>query len=355
MNTVRRCIDRYLNSGINIAVFDDERSGRPAEITDDAKSWIVSIACQKPCDLGYAAELWTLAALHKHIQVHAEEAGYPRLKMVTKPWLQKYLKKMEIKPFKIKYYLERKDPDFENKMHDVLLVYKQMEMQLDDNGNIIIPDNGHLTHTISYKEYFADYYLHVSDVTFDFTEQNKMQIHNNVAEPWKVTLVDTGLETMTGGRIKRIQKYIPEGETFLMTYGDGVSDVDIDEFINFHNEKNAIVTMTIIQPDGRYGAVDVDIESGKVKSFVEKPVGDGGYFVLDYRIFEYLKEDTMVFEKEPLEKLAELSALSAYKHCGYWQLMDSLRDKNTLEDVWKSGEHRGKSGKLILAKGKDRK
>ena len=134
VNTVRRCIDRYLNSGINLAVFDNERSGRPVEITDDAKSWIVSIACQKPCDLGYAAELWTLAALHKHIQAHAEEAGYPRLKTVTKPWLQKYLKKMEIKPFKIKYYLERKDPDFENKMHDVLLVYKQVEMQFDDNG-----------------------------------------------------------------------------------------------------------------------------------------------------------------------------------------------------------------------------
>ncbi len=152
VNTVRRCIDRYLNNGINLAIFDDERSGRPVEVTDDAKSWIVSIACQKPCDLGYAAELWTLAALHKHIQMHAEEAGYPRLKTVTKPWLQKYLKKMDIKPFKIKYYLERKDPDFENKMHDVLLVYKQVEMQLDDDGNIIIPDSGHLTHTVSYDE-----------------------------------------------------------------------------------------------------------------------------------------------------------------------------------------------------------
>ena len=152
VNTVRRCVDRYLNSGINLAIFDDERSGRPVEITDDAKSWIVSIACQKPCDLGYSAELWTLAALHKHIQTHAEEAGYPRLKTVTKPWLQKYLKKMDLKPFKIKYYLERKDPDFENKMHEVLLVYKQVEMQFDDNGDIIIPDNGHLTHTVSYDE-----------------------------------------------------------------------------------------------------------------------------------------------------------------------------------------------------------
>ena len=152
VNTVRRCVDRYLNSDINLAIFDDERSGRPVEITDDAKSWIVSVACQKPCDLGYSAELWTLAALHKHIQTHAEEAGYPRLKTVTKPWLQKYLKKMDLKPFKIKYYLERKDPDFDNKMHEVLLVYKQVEMQFDDNGAIIIPDDGHLIHTISYDE-----------------------------------------------------------------------------------------------------------------------------------------------------------------------------------------------------------
>ena len=152
VNTVRRCVDRYLNSDINLAIFDDERSGRPVEITDNAKSWIVSVACQKPCDLGYSAELWTLAALHKHIQTHAEEAGYPRLKTVTKPWLQKYLKKMDLKPFKIKYYLERKDPDFDNKMHEVLLVYKQVEMQFDDNGEIIIPDDGHLTHTILYDE-----------------------------------------------------------------------------------------------------------------------------------------------------------------------------------------------------------
>ena len=152
VNTVRRCIDQYLSGGTNLALFDEERSGRPPEITDDAKAWIISIACQKPCELGYAAELWTLAALHKHIQIHAEEAGYPRLKTVTKPWLQKYLKKMDIKPFKIKYYLERKDPDFENKMHEVLLVYKQVEMQFDENGGIIIPEDGRMTHTISYDE-----------------------------------------------------------------------------------------------------------------------------------------------------------------------------------------------------------
>ncbi len=150
--TVRRCIERFNTSGMNLALFDDDRSGRPIEITDDAKAWIISIACQKPCDLGYAAELWTLAALHKHIQNFADEAGFPRLKTVTKPWLQKYLKKMDIKPFKIKYYLERKDPDFENKMHNVLLVYKQVEMQFDENGNIIVPDDGHMTHTLSYDE-----------------------------------------------------------------------------------------------------------------------------------------------------------------------------------------------------------
>ena len=152
INTVRRCVNQYLSNGIDLALFDEERSGRPPEITDDAKAWIVSIVCQKPCELGYAAELWTLSALHKHIQTYAEQAGYPRLKTVTKPWLQKYLKKMDIKPFKIKYYLERKDPDFENKMHEVLLVYKQVEMQFDENGSIIIPEDGHITHTISYDE-----------------------------------------------------------------------------------------------------------------------------------------------------------------------------------------------------------
>jgi transposase len=152
VNTVRRCIDRYLANGLNLALLDDERSGRPVEITDDAKAWIVSIACQKPCELGYAAELWTLAALHKHIQNHAEEAGYPRLKTVTKPWLQKYLKKMDMKPFKIKYYLERKDPEFENRMHDVLMVYKQVQMQFDENGSSIVPEDGNMIHTISYDE-----------------------------------------------------------------------------------------------------------------------------------------------------------------------------------------------------------
>ncbi len=150
--TVRRCVERFHTYGMDLALSDDDRSGRPVEITDDAKAWIISIACRKPCEPGYAAELWTLAALHKHIQNFADDAGFPRLKTVTKPWLQKYLKQMDIKPFKIRYYLERKDPDFENKMHNVLLVYKQVQMQFDENGGIIIPEDGHMTHTVSYDE-----------------------------------------------------------------------------------------------------------------------------------------------------------------------------------------------------------
>ena len=152
IKSVKLCIDKYLDGGIERALFDDDRAGRPVEITDDARAWIVSVACQKPCELGYAAELWTLGALQKHIQTNAEASGYPRLKTITKPWLQKYLKGMDIKPFKIKYYLERKDPEFERKMHDVLVVYKQVEMQFDKDGNIIIPDHGHLKHTLSYDE-----------------------------------------------------------------------------------------------------------------------------------------------------------------------------------------------------------
>lgn len=193
------------------------------------------------------------------------------------------------------------------------------------------------------KEYFANYYLHMSDVTFDFMDENRIKIHNNIAEPWKVTLVDTGLETMTGGRIRRIQMYIPKGESFLMTYGDGVSDVNIGELISYHKMKRCTATMTIVQPDGRYGIVDVDNTSGIVKSFIEKPVGNGswingGFFVLNYNIFDYLKDDAMVFEKEPLKNLVEISELAAYKHYGYWQSMDSLRDKNVLEEVWRGGK-----------------
>lgn len=192
------------------------------------------------------------------------------------------------------------------------------------------------------KEYFANYYLRMSDVTFDFGNENRMLIHNNIAEPWRVTLVDTGLETMTGGRIKRIQKYIPAGEGFLMTYGDGVADINIKALLEYHNKEKVVATMTTVQPDGRYGAVAVDSITGKVKKFVEKPVGDGGwinggFFALDYEIFKYLQNDSIVFEREPLERLAEEGKLAAYKHKGYWQSMDSLRDKNILEEEWRKG------------------
>lgn len=151
-NTVRLCINKYIDGGTDSALFDEPRKGRPVEITDDAKSWIINIACQKPCDLGYSAELWTMTTLHKHIRANAEAAGYPRLTTVTKPYIQKLLQSSDIKPFKIKYYLEKRDPDFEQKMHDVLVVYKQVAMQFDENGNIIIPDDGIQTVTLSYDE-----------------------------------------------------------------------------------------------------------------------------------------------------------------------------------------------------------
>ena len=224
VNTVRRCVDRYLNSDINLAIFDDERSGRPVEITDDAKSWIVSVACQKPCDLGYSAELWTLAALHKHIQTHAEEAGYPRLKTVTKPWLQKYLKKMDLKPFKIKYYLERKDPDFDNKMHEVLLVYKQVEMQFDDNGEIIIPDDGHLTHTILYDEKPG---IQAID--------NKYPDHNPTAE---------------NGFVRRDYEYVRRGTLSLLAGIDLLTGESIPLISKSHKSSDFIEFLKIL--DAKY-------------------------------------------------------------------------------------------------------
>lgn len=151
-NTVRLCIDKYKEGGTDRALFDDQRKGRPVEITDDAIAWMIDIACQRPADLGYSQELWTLKNLHQHIQNNAEEAGYPRLKTMTRPMLQKILKRSEIKPFKIKYYCEKRDPDFENKMHDVLVVYKQVSLQFDEEGRIIIPDDKPVVHTVSCDE-----------------------------------------------------------------------------------------------------------------------------------------------------------------------------------------------------------
>lgn len=152
INTVKLCLSKFKEGGVQRALFDDKRKGRPVEITDDAVAWIISIACQRPADLGYAQELWTLKNLHQYIQNHAEEAGYTRLTTITKPMIQKILKRSEIRPFKIKYYCEKRDPDFETKMHDVLVVYKQVEMQFDENGNIIVPTDRPMIHTVSCDE-----------------------------------------------------------------------------------------------------------------------------------------------------------------------------------------------------------
>ncbi len=184
------------------------------------------------------------------------------------------------------------------------------------------------------KEYFANYYLHRSDITFDFSNNNEMTIHNNVAEPWKVTIVDTGLKTQTGGRVKRVEKYIGR-EPFLLTYGDGVSDVNIQKLINFHHSMNKICTITAVQPGGRYGVLELGDEN-IVCSFSEKGKEDGGwinggFMVMEPEIFKYLSDDTTVLEREPFENLANVSEIAAYKHNGFWQCMDTMRDKNRLE------------------------
>ncbi|MGL5271780.1 MAG: glucose-1-phosphate cytidylyltransferase [Selenomonadaceae bacterium] len=189
------------------------------------------------------------------------------------------------------------------------------------------------------KEYFADYYLHTSDVTFDFTNHNKMTIHNNMTEPWKVTLVDTGLNTQTGGRIKRVQKYIGNS-AFMLTYGDGVSNVNIKNLLNYHQSTRPLVTMTAVQPGGRFGVLDIGANDS-VTRFVEKAKADGGwinggFMVVEPQIFNYIRDDTTVFEKSPLETIAQEHNLQAFKHSGFWQCMDTQRDKTVLEDFWAS-------------------
>ncbi len=190
------------------------------------------------------------------------------------------------------------------------------------------------------KEYFADYFLHTSDITFDLAT-NEMQVHNNYAEPWKVTLVDTGLNTMTGGRIKRIQKYIGN-EPFLLTYGDGVSNVDIKKLVEFHQSHGKIATMTAISTRQRFGVLDLD-ENHQVHSFREKTRDDGaiingGYMVMQPEIFNYIDGDSTVFEKTPLATLADEGQLMAYQHKGFWQCMDTQRDKQHLESMWAENE-----------------
>ncbi|MGN0710474.1 MAG: glucose-1-phosphate cytidylyltransferase [Anaerovoracaceae bacterium] len=194
------------------------------------------------------------------------------------------------------------------------------------------------------KEFFADYYLHMSDVTFDFTAENKMIIHQNVAEPWKVTLVDTGLNTQTGGRLARVEKYIGN-ERFMLTYGDGVSDVNINELLKFHEASGRLATITAIQPGGRFGVLDIDEETQQINSFVEKAKEDGGwinggFMVMEPGVFEYLKPygDACVLERGPMRKLSSDGQLSAFKHDGFWQCMDTQRDKGMLTTLWNSDE-----------------
>lgn len=189
------------------------------------------------------------------------------------------------------------------------------------------------------KEYFANYYLHMSDVTFDM-HNNSMQVHQNAAEPWKVTLVDTGETTMTGGRLKRVAGYL-DGDDFCFTYGDGLGDVDVGKLIDFHRKQKTLATVTAVQPPGRFGALD--LSGHKIRSFEEKPQGDGswingGFFVLSPKVLNYIPGDKCIWEREPLQQLAEEGLLSAYQHEGFWQPMDTLRDKTHLEDLWNSGK-----------------
>jgi glucose-1-phosphate cytidylyltransferase len=186
------------------------------------------------------------------------------------------------------------------------------------------------------KEYFANYFLHMSDVTFDMTS-NKMEVHQCKVEPWKVTLINTGEDTMTGGRLKRVADYVKDEEAFCLTYGDGVSDVNITDLIAFHKTQNVKATITATAPPGRFGALD--ISDNKVNSFMEKPKGDGsminaGFFVLSPQVIDYIEDDRTLWERTPLERLAEEGELAAFQHYGFWQPMDTLRDKLYLEELW---------------------
>ena len=197
---------------------------------------------------------------------------------------------------------------------------------------------GYKQHVI--KEYFADYFLHQSDITFDFTNGNEMVVHHNAAEPWKVTVVDTGLNTMTGGRVKRIKPYI-NNEPFMLTYGDGVSDVNISKLLEFHKSHGKMVTMSAYNAGQRFGVLDID-ENGQIKEFREKTKGDGnliniGFMVCQPEFIDYIHGDDTILEKQPLEMVAKEDQLMAYKHEGFWQCMDTVREKEQLEKMWANG------------------
>jgi glucose-1-phosphate cytidylyltransferase len=189
------------------------------------------------------------------------------------------------------------------------------------------------------KEYFANYFLHMSDVTIDFAS-NSTEVHQRGAEPWKVTLVNTGEDTQTGGRLKRVQRYVG-AEDFCFTYGDGVADIDLKALLKFHREQGTIATVTAVQPPGKFGSLD--IQKNRISRFEEKPPGDsgwinGGFFVLSPAVFDYIAGDASVWEREPLERLAREGKLAAYTHRGFWQCMDTLRDRTHLEELWRSGK-----------------
>lgn len=187
------------------------------------------------------------------------------------------------------------------------------------------------------KQYFANYFLREADVSFDL-KKNKMEVLQNGVEPWNVTLIDTGNDTMTGGRLKRVRDYLDD-ETFCMTYGDGVSNINIEELIQFHKDQDSFATLTAVQPPGRFGTFRLGYEETKISSFKEKPKADnawinGGFFVLEPEVFNYIDGDDTVWEREPLEQLANDGKLAAFRHHGFWQPMDTLRDKNVIEDLW---------------------
>ena len=195
---------------------------------------------------------------------------------------------------------------------------------------------GYKAHMI--KEFFADYYLHTSDVTFDL-EKNEMHVHNNYSEPWKVTLVDTGLNTMTGGRVKRVKEYLPSDEPFMLTYGDGVSDVNLKELLEFHKKHGKLATITAINLDGRFGVLQINENNNSIDQFAEKEKNaggwvNGGFMVLEPEVLNYIDGDETIFERDPLENLAKDGELKAYKHDGFWKCMDIKRDHDALQELW---------------------
>ncbi|MDO4831625.1 MAG: glucose-1-phosphate cytidylyltransferase [Clostridia bacterium] len=203
------------------------------------------------------------------------------------------------------------------------------------NVNEFIICAGYKQHVI--KEWFADYFLHTSDITFDFTQDDKIIVHNKRAEQWKVTVVDTGLNTMTGGRLKRVRDFLND-EPFFMTYGDGVSDINIDKLLEFHKSNAKLATMSAVKPESRFGVLDLD-NNNQVMAFREKSDLDSGYInagfmVLEPNVLDYISDDSVMFEREPMEKLAANGQLMCYKHNGFWQCMDTMRDKEKLENLW---------------------